>query len=85
MFLIVGLIAITAVILTVLYFYVFRRVHKVISYIVIFILTILLLVSSFMHLIIVGILVFGIGLFLISLAEKLKGNRQVATNEKNTK
>ena len=74
MFLLAGIIILAALILFVLYYFVFTKVHKYIGFIILMIISIGLMFSMFMHLIITGIIVLTAGLFLIKIAEynKLK-------------
>lgn len=72
MFLLVGIIATTAIILTVLYYFVFRKTHKAISFIILIGISLALIITKFMHLILSAIFIFGIGLFLIKFAESQK-------------
>ncbi len=72
MFLLAGIILLAALILFVLYYYIFTKVHKILGIIILIIISLALMFTMFMHLIITGIIVLAAGLFLIKMAEYKK-------------
>lgn len=72
MFLLAGILLLAALILFVLYYFVFTKMHKFLGFIILMIISIGLMFTMFMHLIITGIIVFAAGLFLIKIAENIK-------------
>ncbi len=75
MFILIGVLAVASIVLTVLYYFVFRKTHKAISFIILIGISLALILTKFMHLILSAIFVFGIGLFLIKFAESQKVKR----------
>lgn len=72
MFLVTGVLLLAGLILFVLYYFIFRKLHRIFGYIVLFVVSAALMMSMFMHLIITGIIVLAAGLFLIKIAESKK-------------
>ncbi len=70
MFLLVGLIFIAGLILYTLYYFVFKRIHHVLSYILLFIVSFLLILTGFMHAILAGIIILCGGIFTIHFVKK---------------
>ena len=80
MFLVAGILFLAVLILFVLYYFVFRKLHRILSYLVLFAVSIALMFTMFMHLIITGIIVLTAGLFLVKIAELRKEKAAVKQN-----
>ncbi len=67
MFLFIGMLALAGLILISLYLIAFKKLHYIISYILLLIVSVGLIITGFMHLIITGLIVLTIGMLIIAI------------------
>ncbi len=77
MFLIIGLFMLTALMLTSLYYFIFRKFHYLVNVIVLLLVSILPLMVLSLHTIFLSMMLLSIGLFVVHLAKKARGKNKV--------